>query len=102
MKHVYMVKFDWSVEDARDIEIILFKNYDDAYKLYKKLIADELNPDLSWVGEQAFNDDLTVKEGFELYSSDDESNDENKCWHVYDLENSFRYSNIDLKRMEIR
>lgn len=102
MDYVYMVKFDWSVEDARDVEITLFNNYDDAYTFYKRLISDELNPDLSWVGEQAFNDDLTVKEGFELDCNDDDSDDENKFWHVCDLENGFRYSDIDLIRVEVK
>jgi len=102
MEYIYMVKFDWSVEDAQDVEITLLKNFDDAYTFYKMLISDEMNPDLSWVGEQAFNDDQTVKEGFELYCSEEDSNDENKFWHVSDLENSWRYSNIDLIRKEVR
>lgn len=96
--YVYMVRFDWSVEDAEDIEITLFKRYDAAYAFYKKLISDEMNPDLSWVGEQAFNDDYSVKEGFELDCSDNGD----LFWHVTDLENSFRYSRIDLIKTEVK
>ena len=48
---VYLVKLDWSTEDSNDIELFVCGAYDKAYEKFKELIANEMNPDNSWVGE---------------------------------------------------
>ena len=30
MDKVYVVKFDWSTDDAEDVELVIFKRYSDA------------------------------------------------------------------------
>lgn len=48
---VYLVQLDWSTEDSNDIELFVYGTYDKAYEKFKELIANEMNPDNSWVGE---------------------------------------------------
>ena len=48
---VYIVKLDWSTEDGNDIELTVYGTYEKAYKKFKELISNEMNPDNSWVGE---------------------------------------------------
>ena len=48
---VYLVKLDWSTEDSNDIELSVCSTYEKAYEKFKELIANEMNPDNSWVGE---------------------------------------------------
>lgn len=102
MKYVYMVKFDWSIDDDSNIDISLFKNYDDAYAFYKQLISDEMNPDLSWVGSDAFDEDGNVNDGYDLDYDDNNSNNSDVYWHVTDESNGWRYSRLDLMKVEVR
>lgn len=55
---VYIVKLDWSTEDSNDVELTVYGTYDKAYEKFKELIANEMNPDNSWVansnGKTAF------------------------------------------------
>lgn len=53
---VYLVKLDWSTEDSNDVEITVCGTYEKAYAKFKELIADEMNPDNSWVGELKWKD----------------------------------------------
>lgn len=94
MKYVYMLQFDWSTNDADGIETELFRNYDDAYTHYKKTIANELNPEMSWVGSEVFDENGNVNDGYEL--------DKGKnYWHVVDKNDYYRHSFIDLIKKEI-
>lgn len=94
MKYVYMVQFDWSTTDADGIETELFENYNDAYARYKEIITNELNPDLSWVGSEVFDENGNVNDGYDL----DEGN---HYWHVVDKNDYYRHSFIDLIKKEI-
>ena len=47
MDYIYCVLFDWSTEDDAQIETYLYRNYADAVKKFKKIIADEMQPDQS-------------------------------------------------------
>ena len=48
---VSLVNLDWSTEDSNDIELFVYGTYDKAYEKFKELIANEMNPNNSWVGE---------------------------------------------------
>lgn len=96
MDYVYLVTFKWSVEDDCGIGIKVFKTYQDARDYFDKLIEDEKNPDISWIGEEVFNEDGEVNEYFSLHSSISGNADSRQYWHVYDDIYGFRYSEIDL------
>lgn len=99
MKYVYMVQFDWSTTDADGIETELFADYDKAYARYKEMIANELDPDLSWVGDQAFDENGELNEDYEFNEGD--YGDDHLYWHVVDKNDYYRHSFIDLIKKEV-
>lgn len=101
-KYVYMVKFDWSVEDDCDVEIELFFNYEKALEKYDQIIADELNPNLSWVGSLAINSDGNVEDGYTLDKYGSRLKQENLFWSCVMDDDSNFYSTIHLLKMEIK
>ena len=63
---VYLVKLDWSTEDSNDIELFVCGTYDKAYEKFKELIANEMNPDNSWVGELEWENGVPKDDKIEL------------------------------------
>ena len=63
---VYLVKLDWSTEDSNDIELFVYGTYDKAYEKFKELIANEMNPDNSWVGELEWENGVPKDDRIEL------------------------------------
>ena len=41
---VFVVKFDWSTPDAEDVELFIYRHYDDAYDKFKEIIMGERTP----------------------------------------------------------
>ena len=71
-KYVYMVEFDWSVEDGCDVETELFLTYEKALKRYDEIIANEKTDSMSWVADaikptSLIADLLTVLRQFFLF-----------------------------------
>ena len=83
---VYLVKLDWSTEDSNDIELFVCGTYDKAYEKFKELIANEMNPDNSWVGELEWKNGVPKDDKIELDSLDRRSDtDETECyWLITD------------------
>ena len=83
---VYLVKLDWSTEDSNDIELFVCGAYDKAYEKFKELIANEMNPDNSWVGELEWKNGVPKDDKIELDFLDRRSDtDETECyWLITD------------------
>ena len=64
MNNLYLVLFDWSTEDDSQIETYIFSNYKDAVKKFKHIIEDERKPEMSWVGDEAFNSAGKLNKGY--------------------------------------
>lgn len=100
---IYMVMFDWSTTDDEAVEVQLFDTYEKAYKRFREIIADELVFDNSWAAE-AFNEDRTVKDGFEFEEHIlSDGTDEYDCW--WNLTNKYDWNVhdfLDLKIMEVK
>lgn len=47
MEKVYMVTFEWSIEDGRDIDIELYSTYSKALEKFNEMINNECNSELS-------------------------------------------------------
>ena len=60
-KYVYMVEFDWSVEDGCDIETELFATYDKALERYNQLVNEEKNNEDGWVHDVLSLTELFLK-----------------------------------------
>ncbi len=63
---VYLVKLDWSTEDSNDIELFVCGTYEKAYEKFKELIANEMNPDNSWIGELEWKNGVPKDDKIEL------------------------------------
>ena len=83
---VYLVKLDWSTEDSNDIELFVCGTYDKAYEKFKDLIANEMNPDNSWVGELEWENGVPKDDKIELDFLDRRNDtDETECyWLITD------------------
>ncbi len=101
MEDVYMVQFDWSTTDSDGIETELYEYYNDAYNHFQELIANELNPDLSWVGDEVFDETGEVNENYELDIDGDCTLKQDLSWHVVDKNDYYRHSFIDLIKKEV-
>lgn len=100
-KNIYMILFDWSTTDSDGIETFLYHRFEDAVDKFNKLIKDERNPDISWVGSEAFDENGNVNDGYELYCNTNDKRAENLYWRVVDKNDYNRRSFIDLYKKEI-
>ena len=66
MEKVYIVKLEWSTEDSNSTELTVYGTYDKAYANFKELIADEMKPENSWVGELEWKDGIPADDRIEL------------------------------------
>ena len=102
MKKVYIVQFDWSTTDAEDIELFVYKKYDDAYDKFKELICNERNPEMSWVGDIEFDDEgYPADDDYEFEFEDNNSCESEVYWHITDKYDWYIHSFIDLRVMEV-
>ena len=101
MNYVYCVLFDWSVEDDAQIETYIFKNYEDAVKKFKKLIETERKPDMSWVGDEAFNSAGKLNKGYFHHEFIDDSKGSDLYWQVGRYNEPCIYSFITLKKQQL-
>lgn len=102
MKYVYMVQLDWSTTDTDGIESELFIKYGDAYARFKERISDELNPEKSWVGEEAFGKNGKANDGYVFDEYGDAARKTDLSWHISDKYDYYRHSFIDLKKLEVK
>ena len=83
---VYIVQCEYSTEDDSEIKLHVFDSFAKGYQKFKDLIADEMNPKNSWIGDLDWKDGQPPHE-YEFLSN--EVYDENQCqyWHVTDTDN---------------
>lgn len=101
MDYVYCVLFDWSTEDDAQIETYLYRNYADAVKKFKKIIADEMQPDQSWVGDYAFNSAGKLNNGYFHHEFLDDSKGADLIWQVGKYNEPLQYCFLTLKKHKI-
>ena len=98
---IYLILFDWSTNDSDGIETFLYHRFGDALEKLNEIIENERNPDLSWVGEEVFDENGDVKDGYELDCNIDDKNAQELFWHVVDSSDYNRHSFIDLFKRKI-
>ena len=101
MKHVYMVQIDWSNDDDMGLETHLFKSYKKAYAHYQQNIQDELNPQFSWVGNEAFDKEGNLNYGYELQERGNPKLKTNLSRNISCSTNGFLYTFISLIKKEL-
>ena len=103
-KEIFIVSLDWACDDNKGLDIYAFTSYQAAYEKFNDLIKDECNPDNSWVGDLAFDENGCVQAGYDVSTNDldgRKESQENLYWNVDDLGNSCRYLYIFLERKEL-
>ena len=100
---VYAVIFDWSTEDSNDVEITVCGTYEKAYEKFKEMIADEKNPQNSWVGEIEWDNDVPKDDKIEFDFLDRRSDsDETECyWMITDTWNYGVHTFISIEIKEV-
>lgn len=96
----YLVMLEWMTEDDNGIDYYLYKDYKAAKNKYKRLIKDENDADISWVGSEVFDENGEVNEGYEVECSEETNGEPNLYWRVVDLRTNNRYSIITLTKVE--
>ena len=98
MEKIYLVVFEWSVEDGYDTEVFPFMSYKQAYKKFKEKIEEETQDDSGWVHD-AITKKGTAKKGYTLETNDnDDPNEEIELYWSFTNDNFFEYhSNIYLR-----
>lgn len=100
-KYIYLVMLEWLTEDDAGLDYYLYKSYTDAKDKYERLIEDENDADISWIGSKVFDENGEVNEGFNFECSKETNEEKNLCWKVTDTNSKNRYSIITLTKVEI-
>lgn len=94
---VFIVLLEWVNEDENGVNCFSFIKKSDAQKCFEDLIADECNPNLSWVGEQIGEDDVCSDN--DLYKLDYSES----TWCFYETGNyNNRHTLIKIIESELR
>lgn len=102
MKEIYIVSLDWTCDDSKGLDIYAFTTYQAAYEKFNSLIKGECNPDISWVGDLAFDENGCIQSGYDVSTNDldgRKAKQENLYWNVDDLYNYCRYSYVSLEKI---
>lgn len=70
--NIYLILFDWSTNDCDGIETFLYYHFEDALKKFNELIENECDPDMSWVGDEVFDENVDVNDGYDLECNTDD------------------------------
>ncbi|MCM1532361.1 MAG: hypothetical protein NC114_08840 [Ruminococcus flavefaciens] len=97
-RYVYMVVFDWSTCDDDGYEIKLFDTYEKALEQYDRYIENECDAELSWVGEEVFDENGEVNEGYELHCCEQTEGEQDLYWKVADKNDYCRHSYLYLSK----
>lgn len=100
-KYVYMVEFDWSVEDGCDIETELFSTYDKALERYNQLVNEEKNNEDGWVHD-VFEPNGTILKGYTFEEYGNKEKQEDLYWSCVMDEWYEYHSIIQLKKLEVK
>lgn len=100
-KYIYLVMLEWLTEDGNGPEYYIYKSYTNAKIKYNKLIKDEMDAGISWVGSEAFDKYGNVNEGFHFKCSDKTNKEQDLFWEITDLNNPTRYTIVSLTKVEI-
>ena len=100
-QYVYLITLDWATEDDKGFDFDICGSPETAFALFHKRINEELDPLLSWVGEEAFAEDGSVNKGYTLDALEDHTFSKPSRWCVSDDTNG-RFSDIYLKRVPLK
>lgn len=103
-RSVFVVAFDWSCDGDNGLDIYTFSKRSDALAKFEAIIKDEMNPDISWVGDMAFTELGEVNEDYDLSTNyaKGASTIGSLYWNVVSNCEFDTYSNISLFNSEVK
>ncbi len=99
--YTYLVMLEWSIADDNGVDYYLYHEYSAAKDKYKRLIEDEKDADISWVGSEVFDENGNVNKGYDFECNEETDEEQNLCWKVADSDDISRFSIITLTKVEI-
>ncbi len=99
--YTYLVMLEWSIADDNGVDYYLYHEYSAAKDKYKRLIEDEKDADISWVGSEVFDENGNVNKGYDFECSEETDEEQNLCWKVADSDDISRFSIITLTKVKI-
>ncbi len=103
---VYLIVYDWSTSSADEssVDIEVFDTYKKAYDRFNEIIANEKNPDISWVGSEAVDKNGEIKSDydFEEHIASDGTQEFDCWWNIIDKYDWYRHIFLELRVMEVQ
>lgn len=99
MKTVFLVLLHWGYEYDSGVDYYLFDSYDKAYDKFKELIQDEIQN--AWINNK-LDDNGEPIDGYELDFEDNNSDETDCWWNFKQIGYSEIFSNIDLRKVEVK
>lgn len=103
---VYVIIYDWSISnaDSSGIEVEVFGTYKKAYDRFNEIIANEKNPNMSWVGIDAVDENGDIKEDYDFdeHIESDGTQEFDCWWNITDKNDWYRHVFLDLRVMEVK
>lgn len=99
----YTIIFEWSTADCNDIEVEVFSTYEKAVERFNRIIEDESDNSISWVGD-AFDEDGELKENYTLECNEQFTDgEEHELWWSIEKQNDWYYhDNLELRILEVK
>lgn len=97
-QYIYLITLDWATEDDKGFEFDICSTPKKAFEIFRKRIKAEQNPNKSWVGEEVFAEDGSVKESYILDTFVDCTFSKSSRRCVSD-DDTGRFSDIYLRRV---
>lgn len=98
---VYLVIFEWSDEDGKDIDIEAFDSYEKAANRFQERIENE-KANVSWVRE-AFDENGDIVDGYDFGEYQPDTRWEtNAYWSLRDTYNYLMRDYITIMQLEVK
>ena len=99
----YTIIFDWATEDASGIDVEVFDTYDKAVDRFHRIIEDENDNSISWVGD-AFDENGDLLEDYELDCNEQFADGEEHelWWHIERKNDWFLHDHLELRILEVK
>ncbi len=99
----YLIVFEWSTDDASDVEAEVFDTYEKAVTRFNEIIENEHYPEVSWVSD-AWDENGELLEDYELQCNEQYTdNEEHELWWYIECKNNwYLHDHLELRILEVK
>ena len=99
----YTIVFEWATDDAEGTDVEVFDTYEKAVDRFNKIIEDEHDNSISWVGD-AYDENGELLEDYELDCNEPfTDNEEHELWwHIEKKTDWYFHDNLELRILEVK